>query len=590
MDYLNQQDLQFLLFDWLEADKLSKRSNFSDHDIDTMRSVLDLAAQMARETFAQNFKVSDEVEPQLVDGKVVLPEQTKQDLDAYRDAGFFAAGFEEQYGGMGLPFTVALAAQANFFAANCATTAYPMLTNGNARLIINFGNQKQIETWALPEVEGRYFGTMCLSEPAAGSSLGDIRTKAQHTGSDEYGERYLLRGNKMWISGGDHELSDNIVHLVLAKVADENGDITPGVKGISIFVVPKILPDGRHNDVAVAGLNHKMGYRGTSNCLLNFGEGNGAIGWRIGDLGQGLAIMFQMMNEARIGVGMGASCMAYRGYVQSSQYAKERPQGRSLTNRDPASPQIPIIEHVDVKRMLLQQKAYAEGAMALSLFSAYLADNSHSHPNKETRQADLELLELLTPVAKSWPSEFGLIANDIAIQVHGGYGYTREYDVEQLYRDNRLNPIHEGTFGIQAADLVGRKLSQNQGAGYKQLLMRISETTEIALTDPRLQGEIEHLTSAVNAMQQAVNALAAMGSNPAALDNAGAFLSAFGHVVVGWLWVSQTLNANDDSDFSKAKFAACRYFLRVELPKAITQFELVQRLESCVADVDSSLL
>ena len=590
LDFINQQDLSFLLFDWLKCDGLTERVAFSEHDRETMQSILDLSAQMAKETFAQHFKISDQIEPQFIDGKVILPPETEEDLNAFRDAGFFSAGFEPEYGGMGLPFTVSLAASGNFTAANAATAAYPLLTTANARLILNFGSQKQIETWALPEIEGRFYGTMCLSEPQAGSSLGDIRTSATFEADNEYGSRYLLRGNKMWISGGSHEMGDNIVHLVLAKVPNEEGELLPSVKGISIFVVPKFLPDGSENDVAVAGVNHKMGYRGTSNCLLNFGENDGAIGWRIGEEGQGLAIMFQMMNEARIGVGMGAACMAYRGYVQSLAYAKERPQGRSPLEKDHSKPQVSIIEHIDVKRMLLQQKSYAEGAVALCLYSAKLADDAETHPDKQQRMISKELLGLLTPVTKSWPSEFGLMANDLAIQVYGGYGYTREYDVEQLYRDNRLNPIHEGTFGIQATDLIARKLGHNDAAAYKELLDRISKTCQQAMSNERLTGEAKLLQQTVTKLHVAVTTLGAMGQTIDVLNNAGAFLSGFGHVIVGWLWLSQALEANENNALHLGKQAACRYFMRIELPKAVTQFEQVIRDETAVAEVPSDIL
>lgn len=592
MDYLNQTDLQFLLFDWLKSHDMQDREKYADHDQETLQSVLDLAAQLARETFAPHFKISDQQEPKLVDGNVVLPPETQQDLDAYREAGFFAAPFDTDVGGINLPLAVSMAAQGNFHAANAGTAGYAMLTAANARLLLNFANERIIETWALPEIEGRYFGTMCLSEPGAGSSLGDIRTRADFEGNDEFGDRYRLRGNKMWISGGSQEMSENIVHLVLAKVPSESGELTPGVKGISIFLVPKILPSGEANDIAVAGLNHKMGYRGTVNCALNFGENDGAVGWRIGDVGQGLAIMFQMMNEARIGVGTGAACMAYRGYVQSTQYARERMQGRALTERDPASPQIPIIEHADVKRMLLAQKAYAEGALALTLYCAQLADDAETHPDADSKKTADTLLSLLTPVAKSWPSEFGVIANDLAIQVHGGYGYTRDFDVEQLYRDNRLNPIHEGTFGIQAADLVGRKLGQNGGAGYQELMKRMLTTCEEAKNLAELSDDLQYLTKAIDSMQATVMSLAKRGAVPEALDNAGAFLSAFGHVVVGWLWVSQTLAVQSHSNekFAAGKMAACRYFLRVELPKVMAGFAQVSRGEDCFSALDSALL
>lgn len=589
-DFIDQDDLRFLVFRWLRAGELTARAEFSDHDEETMQSVLDLAAQLARDTFAQNYKTSDRIEPELVNGAVVLPDETAADLKTYREAGFCAASFSIEHGGMGLPQLVSTAAFGNFLAANIATAAYPMLSNGNARLLLKFGSDAQKTEWAIPQVEGRYFGTMCLSEPHAGSSLGDIRTRAELICEDGLGSKYKLRGNKMWISGGDHTLGENIVHLVLAKVPDGDGQLVNGVKGISLFVVPKFLPDGSANDVAVAGLNHKMGYRGTSNCLLNFGENCGAIGWRVGDVGQGLPIMFQMMNDARINVGMGAACLAYRGYSQSSIYARERLQGRAVSGSGADSPQVPIIEHVDVKRMLLAQKAFAEGALALSLYSARLSDDASTDPDAEARSEAKELLDLLTPVSKSWPSEFGLVANDLAIQVHGGYGYTRDYDVEQLYRDNRLNPIHEGTFGIQSADLVARKLGRNGATGYKLLLNRIMATYTEAARDPDLQKDVNQLRETVNSMQRAVEALSMVGKSPSVLNNAASFLSAFGHVIVGWLWLSQAVAAKGGNPTELGKRAACRYFLRVELPKARTAFKQVERLENCVAQVPVELL
>lgn len=591
MGYINQDDLKFMLFDWLKSDDLFARPEFNEHDRETVQSVVDLSAQLARETFAQHYKISDQQEPYLNDGKVVLPKETAQDLDAFREAGFFAMGYPMDRGGMGLPMSVTTAASANFMAANTSTSAYPFLTQGNANLMMSFASEKQIETWTLPAIEGRFFGTMCLSEPQAGSSLGDICTRAEQEGEDELGPRYRLRGNKMWISGGDQEVSDNILHLVLAKVPGEDGQLVPGVKGISIFAVPKYLPDGSRNDVATAGLNHKMGYRGTNNCLLNFGENEGAVGWRIGEEGQGLAIMFHMMNEARIIVGVGAAALAYRGFVQSTDYARERTQGRSLDTRKAGAnaPMIPIIEHDDVKRMILAQKAYAEGSLALCLYSARLVDDAKTLPDEVDRKEAAELLELLTPVTESWPSEFGLTANDLAIQVHGGHGCTRDYDVEQLYRDNRLNPIHEGSYGIQAADLVARKLGQNGGAGYKILMARMAVTIAEAKEHAELSKEITYLEAAIDAMHRAVMSLASMGPTPAVLNNAGAFLSSFGHVVLGWIWVSMALAASD-GPLTQGKLAACKYFLRVELPKAVVGFAQVERQESCIAEVDSAVL
>ena len=435
MDFISRRDLAFMLNDWLNVKELTEREAFAEHSPATFEQVMDLSADMARDVFAPHCKAADIHEPKLVDGKVETLPEIADALKQYAEAGFFSVAFPEENGGLNLPMVVAAASYSHFAAANISTSGYAMLTGGSARLIAEHGSQKQIKTWAEPAIEGRYFGTMCLSEPQAGSSLSDTLTQANPDGEDEYGLRYKVRGNKMWISGGDQEISENIVHLVLAKAPDDEGVQHKGVRGLSLFIVPKYLPDGAHNDVVVAGLNHKMGFRGTVNTLLNFGEQGGATGWRVGGAGQGLAIMFQMMNEARIMVGLGAAALAYRGMVQSTQYATERPQGRPLGAKKGADiPQVPIIEHADVRRMLIMQKAFAEGGLALCLYSAKLFDDEKTAPTPEARKEAAALLDLLTPITKSWPSEFGLVANDQAIQVHGGYGYTREYDVEQLYR------------------------------------------------------------------------------------------------------------------------------------------------------------
>ena len=329
----------------------------------TLDAFLDLSADLATNQFLTHYKQSDREEPALgPDGVHVCP-PVGQALRKYAELGFFAAGFPEEFGGMGLPFLACAASYVYFAAANAATSAYSMLTIANARLITVFGNRAQIKRFALPQIEGRWFGTMCLSEPQAGSSLADIRTRAIPDEEDEFGARFRIFGNKMWISGGDQDISENIIHLVLAKIPDAEGQLPEGTPGISLFIVPKIFPDGTRNDVSIAGLNHKMGYRGTSNCLLNFGESDGAIGWLVGHPGQGLSQMFKMMNEARISVGLGAAALGYRGHRLSVQYAGQRSQGRAINDR--GGPPVPIIEHPDVKRMLLAQKCYAEGALAL---------------------------------------------------------------------------------------------------------------------------------------------------------------------------------------------------------------------------------
>jgi alkylation response protein AidB-like acyl-CoA dehydrogenase len=572
---LSRRDLDFLLYDWLDVCSLTSRERFAAHDRATFDAVLDLAEQIATEKFATHNRKADLAEPHVVDGKVVLIPEVKDALDAFAASGLLTATFDEAVGGMQLPFTVGRAVLAWFQAANTATSAYPFLTLANANLLLAHGTDEQIERWVEPMLEGRYTGTMCLSEPQAGSSLADITTRAEPQDDGTF----RLFGNKMWISAGEHELAENIVHLVLAKVPGGPA----GVKGISLFVVPRLLEDGTPNDVVLAGLNHKMGYRGTTNTLLNFGENGGAVGWLVGEQNAGLALMFHMMNEARIGVGLGATALGYTGYLHALEYARTRPQGRPLGAKDPSSPQVPIIEHADVRRMLLAQKAYVEGGLALGLYCSRLVDDAETAAESNDRERAALLLDVLTPIAKSWPSQWCLAANDLAIQVHGGYGYTRDYPVEQFYRDNRLNPIHEGTHGIQALDLLGRKLAIHGGAGLTALDRAIRATVDAA------QGEFpEYATALGQALDRLVTTtqkLHATGDPTVTLANASVHLEAAGHVVVAWLWLQQLQAASGKDDaFHDGKRSAAAYFFRWELPRTGPQFDLLDSLDTTVLD------
>jgi alkylation response protein AidB-like acyl-CoA dehydrogenase len=591
--FLDPRDVRFWLYDWLGVDALTGHPAYEDHSRETFDAILELSAKLAADRFETHYKKADRVEPSLENGVVRVIPEIRQALKDYAEAGLFSASFDPEVGGLGLPHVIDTASMAHFMAANIATAAYPMLAAANARVLVKFGTPAQIETFALPEIAGTTLGTMCLSEPQAGSSLADVMTRAVPDGEDPLGPRYRLTGNKMWISGGDHDITDNIIHLVLAKIPGDDGKLPPGTGGITLFVVPKLLADGTKNDISVAGLNHKMGYRGTTNCLLNFGEAGGAIGYRLGNPGQGLAIMFTMMNEARIFVGLGAAALAIRGYRQSLDYARERLQGRPLgikngaSNKDPAAPQRPIIEHADVKRMLLAQKAYAEGAVSLILYCAHLIDREKVAGDEIERARISSLLGLLTPVAKSWPSEFGLAANDFAIQIHGGYGYTRDFDVEQIYRDNRINPIHEGTHGIQGIDLLGRKILRDKGATLAGLAPEIAETVSKASAIEDLHGLGARLNLAWNRIEATVTTLIALDDTARAMDNASAFLSAFGHVVVAWLWLDQAVRAHRnveiDRSFREGKLRAARYFIEVELPKIEPQLAVVAALNDVAA-------
>ncbi len=572
MSYLiPRREIDFILHDWLRLDEILSLPDFGDHGVETIAQLMDLSERLAIDQFLPHYREADVHEPRLEGGIVLILPAAREALAQYRDLGLFAASFAPELGGMGLPTTVCLASFAQFLAANASTAAYILLTNANARVIAAFGTEAQIAQFALPQIEGRWFGTMCLSEPEAGSGLGDITTRAVPDGDDPLGARYRLTGNKMWISGGNQDVSENIVHLVLAKTQGPEGQLAEGTRGISLFLVPKVLPDGGANDVTVAALNHKMGYRGTSNCALNFGEAGGAIGWLVGQEGDGLRQMFQMMNEARISVGLGAAALAWRGYRHAAEYAQQRTQGRragEAGNRKAA-----IIEHADVRHMLLTQKAIAEGALAVCLYCAILFDRAQ-HDTSDTQSAIL--LDLLTPVAKTWPSEMGLVANHLAIQIHGGYGYTRDFPVEQVYRDQRLNPIHEGTTGIQGIDLVGRKIVRDEGRALQLLEHRIRDTISRSRKGGLLTDEASAIELALDQALAAACALIATGM-PKATENATAFLNGFGHLVIGWLLLDQALVIGDaakDDAFAQGKLHSCRYFARTELPKAGLWFEI----------------
>jgi len=601
--------LDFLLYQWLDAESLNRRERFSDHSRETFDAVFDTCERIAREKYAPFNRTVDTQEPHFDGEKVILPQATHDAQKAYAASGMLSAAQDYEVGGMQLPYTVEAAANA-FFAMASVSIGSGLLTTGNANLLMVHGTELQKEVFAKNEFSGRFSGTMCLSEPQAGSSLSDVTTRAVPDGegfeADPLGPRYRLKGNKMWISAGEHELTENIIHLVLAKIPGPDGKLIAGTRGISLFIVPKKLVNTRgeltgvRNDVALAGLNHKLGWRGTTNTLLNFGEGKypvdgqaGAVGYLVGKPHEGLRCMFHMMNEARIGVGTAATMLGMAGYYASLDYAKNRPQGRpvGVGGKDASQPQIRIIEHADVKRMLLAQKAYCEGALALELYCARLVDENHTGEAQAADDARL-LLEVLTPIAKSWPSEWCLEANSLAIQVHGGYGYTRDFPVEQYWRDNRLNMIHEGTHGIQAMDLLGRKVLMEGGRGLQLLAARINATIEKAIQRPELAVHANALGKALQQVGSATKAAWATGEPGEALANAVPYMQAFGHTVLAWLWLDvalASLSSPGDSANPGAAHAgrmgAMRYFYHYELPKIDAWLKVVESRDLTCADL-----
>jgi alkylation response protein AidB-like acyl-CoA dehydrogenase len=590
---LSRRDLDFLLYEWLDVTRLTGRKRFAEHSRETFDAVLDLGERIAADHFATHNKLGDAHEPRMdADGRVVIIPEVKRALDAFARAGLIAGEFDESLGGMQLPNVVSKAVLSWFHAANVGTAAYPFLTIANANLLVAHGSPEQVDTWVRPMMEGRFLGTMCLSEPQVGSSLADIATRAEPQADGTY----RITGTKMWISAGEHELSENIVHLVLAKIPGG----PPGVKGISLFIVPKVLLDengapGERNDVALVGLNHKMGYRGTVNTVLNFGEGAhtpggsaGAVGYLVGEPHKGLLYMFRMMNEARVGVGLGASALGYTGYLHALEYARVRVQGRPVDSKDPQQPPVPLIEHADVRRMLLAQKSYVEAGLALGLYCSLLVDDQNTAEDPADRRRAALLLDVLTPIAKSWPSQWCLEANSLAIQVHGGYGYTREYNVEQFYRDNRLNPIHEGTHGIQGLDLLGRKVVLGDGAGLRLLAETISATVARAREAGGEPADLAgRLQAAADRLVEVTARLWSAGDVEVTLANSSVYLEAAGHIVAAWIWLEQLLAAQGrDGGFYAGKRQAARYFFRHELPRTAPQLDLLESLDRTTLDMD----
>ncbi len=571
---IDRRDLAFQLYEVLDTESLSERERFSEHSRDTFDAVIETADKIARDKFATHNSAADKDEPKFVDGQVEMLPQVKEAFDAYADAGFIAGRYDYELGGMQLPESVMAACNGFFTAANPGTAGYPFLTTAAANLIRVFGNDQQKGTFLPHMLSGRFTGTMALTEPHAGSSLADIRTSATPTDDGHY----LIKGAKIYISGGEQSLTENIVHMVLAKVKGAPA----GVKGISLFIVPKFIVDEEgnateRNGVNLAGLIHKLGYRGTTSTALSFGDDAPCHGYLVGEPHQGLKYMFQMMNEARVGVGFGAAVIGYRGYMHSLEYAKDRLQGRKPSEKNPEAPQVPIIEHADVRRMLLAQKAYSEGGLALCLYGARLMDDQHTHPDEQKRMEAGKLLDLLTPVIKAWPSEFGPKANDLAIQVYGGAGYTREYPVEQCWRDNRLNPIHEGTNGIQALDLLGRKVLMTQGQALRNFTKIIHKFCEANADNETLKELIEPLAASNKEWGDLTQSIGMQAmQNP---DYAGGasvdYLMYSGYVTLAYLWALMASKAQaqldagaGDEDFYKAKISTARFYFKRMLPRA----------------------
>ncbi|GGP65680.1 acyl-CoA dehydrogenase [Shewanella algicola] len=593
---MNERDLEFMLYELFDSEGLTSRERYQDHDRQTFNEVINTAKTIAEKHFLPIRQKLDIEQPTFDGKKVHIIPELKTAIAAVNESGIGSATADYDLDGMQLPPIIASAAGAFLSVAGGVGMGYNMLTTANANLLQAHGSDELINTWVKPMREGRFMGTMAMTEPGSGSGLGDLITKAVKADDGTY----RISGSKIYISGGDHDLSDNIVHLVLARIQGA----PKGVKGISLFVVPKFLLNddgsiGADNEVALAGLFHKMGGRAQTSTALSFGEKNGSVGYLVGEEHCGLKYMFHMMNEARIMVGTGAAVIAVAGYQYSVDYAKNRPQGRLPSCKDPLSPMVNIIEHADVKRMLLAQKAYAEGALALVLYGTQLSDDSHTAATEEQRQYAHTLLDFLTPIIKTWPSEYGPKANSLAIQVMGGHGYINEHPVEMFYRDNRLNPIHEGTTGIQSLDLITRKLPMNKMQGYKATLNEMLKTIDEAKQHPSLLEFSTQLSQAIETLTTTTEAvLSAMATKniDLALSNSVKYLELFGNVIIAWLWLKQSIVATKalaeqphqtDEHFYQGKLQAAQYFYRFELPEIYSWSNILINTDSTSYDMQS---
>jgi butyryl-CoA dehydrogenase len=573
--YFSLPNLKFILHQQLKASELSQYPYFEHLDKEAFDMVLDAAVQLGDQVLFPYYQDADRKQPLLQDGKVSVHPQVKTYIRAMAQAGFIGATAPFEEGGQQLPEVLNSAIGFILGAANNGLTSYTGLTNGAANLIITFGTDALKKAYVARMLAGEWQGTMALTEPQAGSSLSDITSSAEPT---EQGH-YLMRGQKIFISAGDHDQVENTVHLMLARIKGAPA----GTKGISLFVIPQKRFDQKgvliDNDVVSAGMYHKMGQKATPALHLICGDRNNCYGYLVGEPNKGLPYMFQMMNEARIGVGLTGVSIASAAYYASLEYARERPQSRRLNNRDLNTPQIPIIHHPDVKRMLLYQKSVVEGSLALLLECAWYGDMAKVSEGPKKEKYKL-LLDLLTPVAKTYPTEAGIQSVSQGLQCLGGYGYCEDFPLEQLYRDIRITSIYEGTTGIQSLDLLGRKITMHHGKALQYFMEEITQAIEEAdkldalkLYALMLSKEVERLSRVTKHMLE----IGSTGDAERFLSDATLYLEFFSLVTLAWQWLKQGTTASqtliseniqgEELTFHESKVHTMKYFFHYELPK-----------------------
>lgn len=573
------RDMQFVFHELLGVeDHLKQMPQHAEIDADTINQVIEEAGKFCSEViFPLNQSGDREGCTYHGDGVVTAPKGFKEAYQQYVEAGWPSLGCDPEYGGQGLPILINNALYEMLNSANQAWTMYPGLSHGAYEALHAHGTDELKQRYLPKLVSGVWTGTMCLTEPHCGTDLGILRTKAEPMADGSY----AITGTKIFISAGEHDLAENIIHLVLARLPDAPG----GTKGISLFVVPKFIPDangnpGERNGVKCGSIEHKMGIHGNATCVINL---DGAKGWMVGEPNKGLNAMFVMMNAARLGVGMQSLGLTEVAYQNSAAYAKERLQMRSLSGpKAPDKPADPIIVHPDVRRMLLTQRAFAEGGRAFSYWIALQIDRELSHEDESVRKDAADLVALLTPIAKAFLSDNAFISTNEGMQVFGGHGYIAEWGMEQYVRDARINMIYEGTNTVQSLDLLGRKILGDMGAKMKKFGKLVQDFVEAEGTNEAMQEFINPLADIGDKVQKLTMEIGMKAmANP---DEVGAaavpYLRVVGHLVFSYFWARMAkiaLEKQDSGDtFYKVKLATARFYFAKLLPETASQIRMAR--------------
>lgn len=577
----SKQNLKFILFDVLQINDLSKYACFEAHDSESHNLVLETATTIAANTLRPSFVDADRNQPQLIKGKVKVHPALHEFVKSFSASGLLAATFTEDYGGIQLPKTIAAAVDFTLCTAANSFIMYTDLAIGIADLIASFGTDTQ-KLFFLPKIlSGEWLGTMCLTETSSGSSLANITTSAKIQTDNSY----RIKGQKIFISAGDHDISKNIIHLVLARIEGA----PQGVRGISLFIVPKIKDNGKSNDVTSIAMYHKMGQKATPAMHLGFGEKNDCTGYLLGEANKGLQQMFVMMDAFRLSVGLTGTAIASSAYTISLQYAKERIQGKRLNKTLKSLNPTAIIQHPDVRRMLLKQKAFVEGGLSFVLQCYLYLDKKKGTKNSEERNKYTQLLNLLTPVAKTYGAEEGVSSVNMAMQVLGGYGYTEDFIVEQLARDVRILPIYEGTTGIHSLGLLQRQILADNLAAFKIWKDEVFADIVFAKDTKNLEGYAEKLSLEIENLEKTslrIKKRATVENQEVYLADATLYMEAFGILNIAWQWLKQAIiaesklerktNSKEEIVFYESKIHTMQYFFHYELPKIKG---LLERLE-----------